>query len=239
MSGRPVLVAENVTTGYGKHEVLHDVSVRSHEHVTCIFGPNGSGKSTLLKAIAGIVPVWSGRVSYGETDITDFESHETVRSGIATVPQNGGIFRSLSVRENLLLGAHTVDDRDAVKRRIEQVYGAFPVLEEKRRAKGHSLSGGQQMMLGFGCAMMTGAETFLLDEPTAGLAPSLVDDVIEMVVQLSDQDVHILMVEQNVEAGLRVADHVYILAQGEIQFDGPLSDLSGEDELIELYLGLD
>lgn len=233
------VVMDSVTTGYGNHEVLHDVSIRSHDNVTAVFGPNGSGKSTLLKAIAGTVPVWSGQVTFKGRDISAAPSHEIVEAGIATLPQDGGLFGSLTVRENLQLGAYTEDDQAAVVQRMDEVFETFPVIEEKLDGRAESLSGGQQMMLGFGCAMMTGADTYLLDEPTAGLAPNLVDDALEMIHRLIEQGTQIILVEQNVSAGLRVADHVYILAQGRIQFDGPPGDLSDEDELIDLYLGID
>jgi ABC-type branched-subunit amino acid transport system ATPase component len=237
-SGQMNVVVENLTTGYGNHEVLHDVSIQSHDNVTAVFGPNGSGKSTLMKAIAGTVPVWSGNVTFKGRDITDAPSHKVVEAGLATLPQDGGLFGSLTVRENLQLGAYSVRDQTVIEERMEEVFEAFPIVEEKLDARSRSLSGGQQMMLGFGCAMMTGADTYLLDEPTAGLAPNLVDDALEMIERLIEQDTQIILVEQNVSAGLRVADHVYLLAQGSIQFDGPPSELADEDELIELYLGI-
>ena len=232
------LVAEDVVTGYGSSEILHGVSVRSHDGVTCIFGPNGSGKSTLIKALNGIVPVWSGSVSYGDTDLTDYNANQVVESGIVTLPQDGGLFPNLTVRENLKMGGYTVDDKSAVEDRIDEALAAFPDLEDKLPNKAKSLSGGQQMMLSFARAMVSDSDVYLLDEPSAGLAPALVDDVIEQVRTLVDHGAQIMLVEQNVRAALRIADHVYILAQGEKQFDGPPSELSEEDELIELYLGL-
>ncbi|WP_254547041.1 ABC transporter ATP-binding protein [Halomarina pelagica] len=236
--GRDRLVAEDVVTGYGSSEILHGVSVRSHDGVTCIFGPNGSGKSTLIKTLNGIVPVWSGSVRYGSTDITDYDANEVVSSGIITLPQDGGLFPNLTVRENLRMGGYTVADKSVVEERIRAALTAFPALEDKLSNRAKSLSGGQQMMLSFGRAMVSDSDVYLLDEPSAGLAPSLVDDVIDQVRTLVDHGAQILLVEQNVRAALRIADHVYILAQGETQFDGPPEDLSEEDELIELYLGL-
>lgn len=233
------LVGEDIVTGYGSQEILHGISVRSHDGVTCIFGPNGSGKSTLIKALNGMVPVWSGSVRYGDADLTADGADQIVETGIVTLPQDGGLFPSLSIRENLLLGGYTVDDKDVVRERIDEVLEVFPALADKLDSRASSLSGGQQMMASFGRAMVTGADVYLLDEPSAGLAPSLVDDVVEQVRRLVEFGAQILLVEQNVRAALRIADHVYILAQGETQFDGPPSDLQEEDELIELYLGLD
>ena len=232
------LVATDVVTGYGSHEIIHDVSVQSHDGVTCIFGPNGSGKSTLLKALNGMVDVWSGSVTYGDRDLTKSGPAKIVDMGIATLPQDGGLFGRLTVRENLRLGGYRVDDKSTVDDRIDRSLEAFPALADKLSDRARSLSGGQQMMLSFARAMITDSDVFLLDEPSAGLAPSLVNDVIEQVRTLVDHGAQIILVEQNVRAALRIADHVYILAQGELQFDGKPAELSEEDELIELYLGL-
>lgn len=238
MTDPPTLVADDVVTGYDQHEVLHEVSVRSHDGVTCIFGPNGSGKSTLLKTMNGIVPVWSGTVTYGDRDITDATPEDIVKTGIATLPQGGGVFGTLTVEENLRVGGFTVNDATVVDGRIDDVLEVFPDLRAKLDDKASSLSGGQQMMVSLGRAMMTGADTYLLDEPSAGLAPALVDDAFELVARLVDSGAQVLLIEQNVNAALRLADHVYILAEGDLQFDGPPADLSDEDELMELYLGI-
>lgn len=233
------LAAEEIVTGYGSHTVIDGVSVESHDGVTCIFGPNGSGKSTLLKALVGAVPVWSGSISYGEADLTETNAYQNLDHGLVMLPQDGGIFGSLTVRENLQLGGYRVADRSVRRERLEAVLEAFPALEDKLDADGRDLSGGQQMMLSFGRAMMTGADLFLLDEPSAGLAPSLVDDVFEMTETLVDQGVQVILVEQNVREALKIADHVYILAQGRLQFDGQAHELRNEDDLVELYLGLE
>jgi ABC-type branched-subunit amino acid transport system ATPase component len=206
--------------------------------VTCIFGPNGSGKSTLIKAMGGKLPLWSGSKRLGDRDLTGANASEMVDAGVITVPQDGGLFPTMTVRENLLLGGHSVDDDDLVHERMEEALDAFPILRDKVAAKSRALSGGQQMMLSFARAMVSGADVFLLDEPSAGLAPTLVDDVMDQVRTLVDSGVQVVLVEQNVKTALRVADHVYILAQGRTQFDGPPADLAEEDELIELYLGI-
>ena len=233
------LVASDIVAGYGNHEVLHDVSLRSHDGITCVLGPNGSGKSTLLKTLAGKHQPWSGSIRFGDVDITRSGSHEVVREGIVHVPQDGGLFSSMSVLENLKLGAHTVDDQDITNNRLEAVLDVFPDLEEKLDKQARSLSGGQQMMLAFARAMMTGATLYELDEPLAGLAPAIVDDILEHIVTLSDQEVQVILVEQRVRAALEIADHVYLLAQGEIQFDGSPAELTDEDELMDLYLGIE
>lgn len=232
------LVATDIVTGYDDHEVLHGVSLESHDGITCIFGPNGSGKSTMLKALNGVVPVWSGSVTYGETDLTEASPEEIVTSGVATLPQGGGVFSTLTVEENLRVGAFTVDDRAVVEERIDEVLASFPDLESKLDEKARSLSGGQQMMVSLGRAMMTGADTYLLDEPSAGLSPALVDDAFDLVRTLVDRGARIVLIEQNVTAALRLADYVYILAEGDLQFEGPPSELADEQELMEIYLGI-
>jgi len=232
------LVARDIVTGYDEHEVLHGVSIESHDGVTCIFGPNGSGKSTLMKTLNGVVPLWSGSLHYGDVDITDAPPEEIVPTGIATLPQGGGVFGTLTVEENLRIGGFTVSDQAVVEERIEDVLEAFPDLREKLDTNARSLSGGQQMMVSLGRAMMTGADTYLLDEPSAGLSPALVDDAFDLVRTLVDRGAQIVLIEQNVTAALRLADYVYILAEGTLQFEGPPSELSDESELMELYLGL-
>jgi branched-chain amino acid transport system ATP-binding protein len=233
------IVGEDLVSGYGNHTVVDGVSIESRDGVTCIFGPNGSGKSTLLKTLAGVVPAWEGQVRHRGTDITANSPAENVAEGITMLPQDGGIFGNLTVHENLLLGGYTVGESAVREERLDEVLEAFPELADKLEAKGRSLSGGQQMMLSFGRAMMTGAEVYLLDEPSSGLAPSLMDEVFEMTRRLVDSGAQVLLIEQNVREALRVADYVYILAQGQLQFEGTPDKLTDEDDLVELYLGLE
>ena len=237
--GESWLVGENLVSGYGNHRVVDGVSVESRDGVTCVFGPNGSGKSTLLKTLAGVVPAWEGTVRHRGTDLTGNRPAENVHRGVTMLPQGGGIFGNLTVRENLLLGGYTVDDGAVREERFDEVLSAFPELEGKLDEKGQSLSGGQQMMLSYGRAMMTGAEVYLLDEPSSGLAPSLIDQVFEMTRRLVESGAQVVLIEQNVREALRIADYVYILAQGQLQFEGTPDDLTDEDDLVELYLGLD
>ena len=237
--GEPWLVGEDLVSGYGNHRVVDGVSVESRDGVTCVFGPNGSGKSTLLKTLAGVVPAWEGTVTHRGTDLTGNRPAENVHRGVTMLPQDGGIFGNLTVRENLLLGGYTVDDGVVREDRFDEVLSAFPELEGKLDERGRSLSGGQQMMLSYGRAMMTGAEVYLLDEPSSGLAPSLIDQVFEMTRRLVESGAQVVLIEQNVREALRIADYVYILAQGQLQFEGTPDDLTDEDDLVELYLGLD
>lgn len=238
-STRRRLVGEDIVAGYGNHTVIHEVSIESRPGVTCIFGPNGSGKSTLINVLNGSLPTWSGSLRFGDEDIVEVPAYELVASGIATLPQDGGLFPSLSVEENLKIGAHTIDDDDIIRRRLEKTYEDISLLSDKRKAKAGSLSGGQQMMLSFGRATMLDADVYLLDEPSAGLAPSLIDDVNKMIERLVDRGAQIILVEQNVQAALEVADYIYLLAQGELKFEGTPEDLSQRDRLLDVYLGIE
>lgn len=236
-SGR--IVAENVVTGYGNHEVVHGISMESRPGVTCILGPNGSGKSTMMKSINGQVPVWSGTIHYDDIDITDSSVLDIIQKGVITLPQEGGVLGTLTVEENLKLGAKNVlDDDERIEQNMERVLGEFPALEDKLDDAAGSLSGGQQMMVSFGRAMMTDADIYLLDEPTAGLAPSLVDSVLDLVDVLVADGAQVMLIEQNVKAALKVADYVYILSQGEVHFEGTPEALTDDEELMDIYLGL-
>lgn len=237
--GESWLVGEDLVSGYGNHRVVDGVSMESRDGVTCVFGPNGSGKSTLLKTLAGVVPAWEGQVTHRGVDVTHNRPAENVHRGVTMLPQDGGIFGDLTVRENLLLGGYTVSDGAVREERFDEVLSSFPELEGKLDERGRSLSGGQQMMLSYGRAMMTGAEVYLLDEPSSGLAPSLIDQVFEMTRRLVESGAQVVLIEQNVREALRIADYVYILAQGQLQFEGTPDDLTDEDDLVELYLGLD
>ncbi len=232
------LVGTDIVTGYGNQTVLDGVSIRSHDGVTCVLGPNGSGKSTLLAALAGVLEVWDGTITFGGTEITGLNAHDRVDAGIAMVPQEEELFGSLSVRENLLLGGATVSDQTTVRHRLESVLDTFPPLERSRSEAARSLSGGQQVMLGVARAMMTEPAVYLLDEPLSGLSPVAVESVMGVIEALSERGSQVILVEQQVRDALDLADHAYILAQGRIEFDGRPRDLSDEDELVDLYLGL-
>ena len=232
------LTARGLVTGYGSHRILDGVSLRSHEGVTCVFGPNGSGKSTLLKALAGVIPAWEGTIEFGGRDITELESHECIEAGISMVPQENMVFEGLTVRENLKIAIETLPGDVAAEQRIEDVLAAFPPLASHMDTRAGSLSGGQQTMLGFGRALTADSDIYLLDEPTSSLAPSVTDDILGMVETLVDQDARVVLVEQNVREALTLADHVYILAQGRLQFDGTPAQLDDETDLLETYLGM-
>lgn len=232
------LSVDNLVTGYGKQEIVHDISVTAHPgQITCIFGPNGSGKSTVIKAIAGLLPAWSGRIALGDTDLTGLPVHAMVLKGIVMMPQGGGVFPRFTVMENLRMGGYPLKDRQALDERIETLIADYPNLLRRRNTPAGSLSGGEQMMVAIARALVTNPRFVMLDEPSAGLSPALVHETMERVVALKEQGVGVIMVEQNIREALPVADSVYIFAGGKRQFAGSQKDIKGDDHLMSIYMG--
>lgn len=232
-----VLTTEAVTAGYVPDlPILREVSIRvSKASVTVIIGPNGAGKSTLIKAVAGLVPVSSGRVVLDGDDITNIRPDRMAEHGIAYVPQTDNIFRTLTIRENLELALRRA--KGAAPGRLEQLFAQFPPLAQKQRDQAGSLSGGQRQFLAVAMALAAEPRLILMDEPSAGLAPKAAQEVLEMARGLTAQGVTILLVEQNVHQALRLADHCYILAEGRNQVDGSAADLLNDKVVADIYLG--
>ena len=232
-----VLEVREVTAGYVPDlPILRSVSMRATSgQVTLIIGPNGAGKSTLIKAIAGLVPISAGTVTFEDTDITGLRTDRLASHGIAYVPQNDNIFRSLTIRQNLDLALRRakVDEVAVLARLFEQ----FPALAAKQTDKAGSLSGGQRQFLAIAMALAAEPRLILMDEPSAGLSPKAAQEVLEHARTLAASGVSILLVEQNVNQAMRLADHCYILAEGRNQIDGPAGDLLNDTVVGEIYLG--
>jgi branched-chain amino acid transport system ATP-binding protein len=203
--------------------------------MVCIIGPNGAGKSTLMRAIFGLIDCWDGRVVISGTDVTDYRPDEITRVGASYVPQRNNIFPNLTVRENLEMGGY-VDD-DITEAAYEEVYDRFPILRERENQKVGTMSGGQQQMVAMGAGLMIDPDLLLVDEPSAGLAPDLVEEMFERIVRIKDAGTSVLMVEQNARQALRFSDRGYVLDQGENRFVGSGEELLESDEIQELYLG--
>ncbi|WP_117192080.1 ABC transporter ATP-binding protein [Rhizobium terrae] len=234
----PLLEVRNVTAGYRPDlPILHGVSIHvgAAEMVTVI-GPNGAGKSTLVKAIAGIVPISAGSVAIKGTDVTNLLTHKLATASISYVPQTANVFTSLTIDENLRLGAATLCKADAA-RRIAKAYDDFPVLLRYRGNKAKVLSGGQRQMLAVARALLSEPRLLVLDEPSAGLSPLMVSEVFSRLKTLVSTGVAILMVEQNVKAALAISDRTYVLAEGRNRIDGISSELAGDTEVAAIYLG--
>lgn len=230
-----VLVAEDLESGYGELQVLHGVSMYLEpEEIVCIIGPNGAGKSTVLKTIFGLLEAWEGRVEFAGEDITNTAPEDIVRKGVGYVPQIDNVFPSLTVRENLLMGGVAREETDEI---MAQLRDRFPLLEDKWTAKAANLSGGQRQILALARALMMEPDVLLVDEPSAGLAPSIVDDVIAELETVNDLGTAILMIEQNAREGLAVADRGYVLAQGQVEFTDVSDEILDNERIRELYLG--
>jgi branched-chain amino acid transport system ATP-binding protein len=232
------LRAEGIVAGYGSVQILHGVSVSAGDgRVTCIFGPNGCGKSTLLKAIAGAIGTWEGRVSLDGDDITGLPSHAVMSHGLALMPQGGGMFPQLSVRDNLRMGGYTLRSRRVLDERIDELLEEFPRLRERLSVDAGNLSGGEQMMLAIARALIVRPRFLLFDEPSAGLSPKLATEALERVAALAQRGVGVLIVEQNIREAMRVADRIFVLVGGSNRFEGRPADIADDRELMRLYLG--
>jgi len=231
-----VLSIDHLVAGYVRDlPILRNVSLRlSEASVVVIIGPNGAGKSTLIKAVAGLVPVSDGAISLRGRDIGGIRSDQLARLGISYVPQTDNIFRTLTVRQNLLLVLRRSASGD---KRLHELYTMFPPLAEKQRDSAGSLSGGQRQMLAIAMALATEPSVILMDEPSAGLSPKAASEVLTLARGLTERGVSILLVEQNVKQALAIADHCYILAEGRNQLDGPSEQLLSDPVVGEIYLG--
>jgi len=231
-----ILEVEGVTTGYGEMEVLRDLDLRVDEgEIVSIVGPNGAGKSTAMKLVFGLLSPWSGAVRFRGQDIAGIAPDRLVRKGLAYVPQVSNVFRTLTVEENLEMGAFTLTG--PLEPRKERVYQLFPRLYERRRQRAGQMSGGERQMVAMGRALMLEPELLMLDEPSAGLAPMLVDLIFEKVREVNAEGIAVLMVEQNARKSLELAHRGYVLANGRNELDGPGATLLDDPEVARLYLG--
>ncbi len=232
-----ILEAEDITAGYtAQVNILNDVSIRVNSgNIVSVIGPNGAGKSTLLKTIFGILKPSNGKVTLKEEDITGLKPDKIAKRGISYVPQVDNVFPSMTIQENLEMGAFIRSDD--FSQRIEEIYELFPVLGERRKQKAGQLSGGQRQMVAMGRALMVDPQVLLLDEPSAGLAPNLVDMIFEKIVDINQTGVSMIIVEQNAREALKMADHGYVLAMGKNVLDDTGDALLANEEVGRLYLG--
>ncbi|MEM0000514.1 MAG: ABC transporter ATP-binding protein [Desulfurococcaceae archaeon] len=233
-----LLRLENVNAGYGEFRVLHDISLEvGHGEIVAIVGPNGVGKTTLLKTIMGLTTLYSGKITVEGVDVTRESPDKRVKRGLVLIPEGRGLFPSLTVRENLLLGAYTVKSKKEVIERLELVYTLFPRLRERELQKAKTLSGGEAQMLAIARGLMSNPKLLMLDEPSLGLAPKIVVEVFEVVKKLREQyRISILLVEQHVKESLEIADRGYVIQGGRIIASGKSSDLLNVEELRKIYM---
>ena len=235
----PLLEVNDLKAGYGRAEVLHGLSLKADARsVITVIGPNGAGKSTLLNALMGVLPA-KGQVFFKGEDISRLSLEDRVMLGIALVPEKRELFGSMAVEDNLVLGGYRqLRLRNARwKDQLDAVYQRFPRLKERRTQAAGTLSGGERQMLAVGRALMSGPELLMLDEPSLGLAPLIVKEILNAVDELRSTGVTILLVEQNARAALGVADHGYVLEMGTIGLHGPAAELANDPRVIDTYLG--
>ena len=231
-----LLEVAGLDAGYGDLQVLSgvDLHVDDGEYVTVV-GPNGAGKSTAMKAVFGLADRLAGTITLAGEDISDLPPEDSIHRGVSYVPQTENVFPSLTVAENLRLGAYVLDD--VPQDRLQAVYDRFPVLEDRLTETAGALSGGQQQMLAMGCALMLDPDLLLLDEPSAGLAPDLVEEMFDRIDDVNDAGTSVLMVEQNATEALRRCDRGYVLAQGENRYEGPGDELLHDEAVRRQFLG--
>ena len=248
-----MLRVENVSVAYGRLTGLREVSMMVNDgEIVTIMGANGAGKSSLLNAIFGVVPLKSGRIWLDSHQISGLSSHKTVRLGLAYIPEGRELFGAMSVKDNLTMGAYSQCARSrlssagyigwflrrpAVQSNLEMVFRLFPVLSERQNQKAGSLSGGEQQMLAIARALMSSPRMLLLDEPSLGLAPTLVREILKLIVRLRDEGITILLVEQDAAAALKIADRGYVMERGRITIEGSAKELLGDDRIRQAYLG--
>jgi branched-chain amino acid transport system ATP-binding protein len=235
---KPLLTIEGLRGGYGAVEVLRgiDLSVGEGE-IVALLGSNGAGKSTLNNTVCGIYPAWAGRVTFDGADLSGAHYRDVVKAGLIQVPEGRKIFPNLSVHENLELGSFT-RARAHRARNLERIYGLFPRLKERSTQLAGTMSGGEQQMLAIGRGLMAEPRLLILDEPSLGLSPLLVEELFELIGQLHRDGLSVLLVEQNVAQSLDLAQRAYVLENGTVRFEGSSADLLASDALRRAYLGM-
>ena len=235
-----MLKVENIITRYGAIEALKGISLEAqHGEVTCLLGPNGAGKTTTMFTIAGILNSHSGSITLDGDDLTHQSAPAIVRKGIALVPENRLVFPEMSVADNLAAGAYcrSRSERTAINNDLTEIYNRLPQLKERREQLGGTLSGGEQQMLAIGRALMARPKILMMDEPSLGLAPLIVEQIFKIIQQLNEEGVTILLVEQNARMALSIAHKLYLLEQGIVTFEGSPTEMQQEELIQRAYLG--
>ena len=230
------LIGNNLTAGYGGVDIIKNITLEVKQgEIAVIVGPNGAGKSTAMKALLGMLKLSDGSVSFAEDDISNLLPQDRVNLGIAFVPQTNNVFTGMSVEENLEMGGFI--RTDDIHHTIEDIYNLFPVLKEKRNQNAGELSGGQRQQVAFGRALMTKPKILMLDEPTAGVSPIVMDELFSRIIEVGKTGVGILMVEQNAKQALSIADRGYVLVNGKHSREGSGQDLLNNPEVRKSFLG--
>ena len=232
-----MLELNNLTAGYGSFQALFSVNLEVKEgEAIAVIGPNGAGKTTLLRTISGMLPVQSGNLSMEGTSLKDVPPYRIIDFGIAHVPENRRLFSSMSIEDNLRMGAFTPNARPHFEERLDFIFDLFPRLKERRSQIAGTLSGGEQQMCAIGRALMSSPKLLLMDEPSAGLAPVIVNQVFQLVQQIRDQGLTVLIVEQNIEQVLKIVDRAYLMEVGAIKISGKAEELIQSESIRKAYV---
>ncbi len=232
-----MLKINNLKAGYAGTEILKGIDFElGAAEIVAIIGPNGAGKSTLVKSIFNLCDIYSGKIIFKDKDITKLPTYQLIQEGVSYVPQGRQVFPNLTVEENLEMGAYVMGDREVIKRNLKDVYAKFPELQEKSKELAGNLSGGQQQMLAIGRALIQDPEILLLDEPSLGLAPKVMKEVFEKIVEINKEGISIIIVEQNAKQAVGIAHRTYILEDGEVALHGGKEILSNE-KIKNIYFG--
>ena len=235
---KAVLNVENLNAGYGGRSILNNVALSvAPQEIVAIIGNNGAGKSTILKSIFNLIPWREGTIDFLESSLLDLPPHRILKGGIAYVPQNHSVFPKLSIAENLLMGGYILKDQVVRRQRTESVLDMFPFLHERRGQLAGTLSGGEQRLLEIARTLLVDPKLIMLDEPSIGLAPKMVDQVFSIIRTLREDGKAILMVEQNVKKALEFSDRGYVLELGEVKIEDSAHNLIGDDRVARLYMG--
>lgn len=238
MDRQPLLEVENMEIYYGPVRALKGINLNVYEgQIVAILGSNGAGKTTTLRALSGVIKPTQGSIRFNGKDMTKLAPEKITASGISQSPEGRQIFGDLTVEENLKIGAYIVKSKEQIQENFETVYNYFPVLRERKNQTASTLSGGEQQMLAIGRSLMNNPKLLLLDEPSLGLAPLLVIEILEIVEQIAKDGVTIVIVEQNASQTLKIADYAYVLEVGEISNEGEPERLENDPALVEAYLG--
>ena len=233
-----MLELKGVVSGYGNITALKSIDLSVPEgKIVSLIGANGAGKSTTMRTIMGLVKAREGSISFLDQDLTKLKTHEIVKAGISLVPEGRQILQDMTVYENLEMGAYIRKDKSGIEEDIKKVFKRFPILDERSYQLGGTLSGGQQQMLAIGRALMARPKLLLLDEPSMGLAPLVVNEIFEVIKEISQEGTTVLVVEQNVRQALKIADYAYVLETGKMVLDGSAEDVRHDPRVMEAYLG--
>lgn len=242
MAATEILGVLNLCTRYGLNTALMDVNLKVEKgEIVSIIGANGAGKSTLLKSIVGLCPIHSGKIAYQGKDISRYDTERIIRLGVSLVPEGRQLFGPMTVKDNLILGAYTRFStrrpKEEVEADLEEMLRLFPILRERQKQKSATLSGGEQQMLAIGRSLMSKPTLLLMDEPSMGLAPLIIQEIFRIVREMNESGVSILLVEQNARIALQVSHRGYILETGRMTFSGPSKVLLSDEKLVSAYLG--